>query len=98
MAWDSLGAWGSWESSIRNAGLRSHVCGEKESGRLQRWRPSRRGPALERGREDLVDRGDKLELEVLAQMLGDLVDVLFVERRGDYAADLVALSGERLLL
>src|SRR5438309_406226 len=69
----------------------------------QRPRPEpRHAPAhraaLQRRPEHPFAGGADLELEILAQMLGDLVDVLLVERGCDHAADLVALRRQRLLL
>src|SRR6202020_2376040 len=70
----------------------------RRSGGLERPRAPASRSALERDLERLPDRGHEAELEVLAQMLGDLVDVLLVERRRDHGADTVALRGQRLLL
>src|SRR3954453_20724140 len=53
---------------------------------------------LERNLEDLVDVVDEPELQVLAQVLGDVLDVGLVEPGRDHGADPVARRGERLLL
>ena len=55
-------------------------------------------PALQRDFEHLSDLRDELEVEVLAQVLGDLVDVLLVASGRDHHPDPTALGGQRLLL
>src|SRR5690242_14907242 len=47
---------------------------------------------LKRNLEHLSNLRDELEVEVLAQVLGDLVDVLLVSRRSDNHPDPTALS------
>src|SRR4051794_12390562 len=48
--------------------------------------------------QHLADLGHPDELQALAQVLGDVVGVGLVERRGDDRAHVVALRGQRLLL
>src|SRR3954447_11063557 len=53
---------------------------------------------LERELEDLLDVLDETELDVLAQVLGEILAVALVELRGDDEAHARALGRERLLL
>src|SRR4051794_15369256 len=53
---------------------------------------------LESDLEDLLDVVDEAEPEVLAEVLGDVLDVVLVELRGDHQRHAVALRRERFLL
>src|SRR4051794_18732970 len=64
---------------------------------IRRRRPPPRTVLLERDLEHLVDLVDPVELDVLLERVGELLEVRLVLLRRDHALDAEALGGDRLL-
>src|SRR5947209_11647423 len=71
----------------------NHLQLARTPARRSRWASRPRQRQL----QHLVNGPHEMELEVVAQMLGNLIDILLVELGSDHRLDPVALRGECLL-